>query len=179
MGPVGSSRYVEVVCYDAQLDNGGGGKPYIQLSLRVVDGPNAGQNITRRCYLSEKAAPITAEQLRALGWTGSKLSTVMADGLGSTKARALLKVKQLDNGKLVEDVAGIYALGDRPAPATKSPAGADELASLDAVFSGFAAAAPVVAVTATNKAPEQLPAPVKTTKAGALPAKPETDEYRF
>jgi hypothetical protein len=171
----GSSRYVTVVAYDLQLDNGGEGTPFAEVSLRIVEGPDTGKNIRKRCYLSEKAAPISMEQLRALGWTGTKLSKAMQEGLGTVKARAQLKVKQLDNGKIVEDTSGIYPLS---APKTKNAVDSSSLEAFDAMFADYAAATETVAVTELNRAPAELPAPVASNGAKkTAPANPNALDF--
>jgi hypothetical protein len=167
MGPVGSKRYVTVVCYDMQLDDGGGeSKPFANLSLRVVEGPETGRNIYKRCYLSEAAAPISMKQLRALGWTGNKLSKAMSEGLGTRKANALLIVKDL-KGKLVEDVKGIY----EPTPrTTKNPVDSTSLEAFDALFEDVAAGVEAeTPASDLNAAPPLPPAVSKTNGASTAP----------
>lgn len=158
MGPENSKRYVEVVCYDMSLDNGGeeGGKPKVILSLRVVDGPDTGVNLTSYHYLTEAAAPYTMKALKALGWTGTKLSKAMADGLGSRKAQAQLKVETYE-GKTREKVAGIFEIKAR---GPKNPVEASDLDNFDALFEDIAASSegPSTPLTNANIAPPLPPA---------------------
>lgn len=154
MSAIGSKRYVTAQLFDFQLDAGGGeGKPHCIMSLRVVDGPDAGLNLTTRGYLTEKAAPITMDQLRALGWTGTKLSKAMSEGLGSRKATVRLTMEEY-NGKVREKVTGIYA---PKSFGPKNPIESDALASFDALFEDVAASSEVPALTDAAKAGE-LPA---------------------
>lgn len=164
---IGTKRYVDVMCYDFQIDNGGeGGKPYVVLSLRVTSGDDQGRNFTKRGYLTEKAAPITMSQLRALGWTGTKLSQAMAEGLGTRVASAQIIVKERD-GKVYEEVNGIYEPKEFKRT-TDNPVDASSLAAFDALFADVAAGVEVTPITDRTKAPA-LPASRKTT--GATPAK--------
>lgn len=170
MGPLGSKRYVTAVCFDLQLDDGGdeGGKPFANLSMRVVEGPDTGRNLYKRCYLTEAAAPITFKQLRALGWTGTKLSKAMADGLGTRKATVRLTVEEY-KGKLTENVSGIY----EPKPrGTKNPVDATSLDAFDALFEDTAAGITAeFDLSDVNKAPP-LPAAVAATNGTPKPANP-------
>jgi hypothetical protein len=158
MGPIGSKRYVNVVCFDAPIDTGGGeGKsPYIALALRVVDGDDVGRNFTKRGYLSEKASPITFSQMRALGWTGTKISKAMSEGLGSRKASAMLVVKQLDNGKIIEEVVGIYEPKEFKRT-TDNPVTEDNLDAFDALFADAAGAVEVTPLKDNLVAPPLPP----------------------
>lgn len=172
MGPLGSKRYVDVVCFDIQLDTGGdSGKPFANLSLRIVDGPDAGVNLYRKCYLTAAALPYTMKALKCLGWTGTKLSKAMAEGLGTRKAQAQLVVKQLDNGKVVEDVKGIYEpLGPRR---SETAVDADSLDAFDALFEDAAANAEGPGpLTEANKAPP-LPPAVKRAAGPVVQAEPD------
>jgi hypothetical protein len=175
---IGSKRYVTVVAYDLQIDNGGnGGKPFASVSLRVVEGEEAGRNLSKRCYLTDAAKAITFEQLRALGWTGTKLSRAMADGLGSTKASAMLVTVER-NGKVYEDVNGIYPIRSKYTP-VKNPIAQHDLAAFDALFEDDAAAIPASAPTAENAAPATLPPPLKSNGSPKQPTPPANDEYGF
>src|SRR5690606_29239204 len=131
--PVGSKRYLTVVAFDMQLDDGGGegGKPFANVAMRVVEGPETGSNLYRRFYLTEKALEASIRQLRALGWTGTKLSKAMSEGLGTRKAQAQVVTKQLDNGKVVDDVKGIY---EPKARTTENAVTAENLDAFDALF---------------------------------------------
>ncbi len=165
-----SKRYVDVVCFDAQLDNGGGGNPFVLLSLRVVNGEEAGKNITTRAYLTEKGRPITYKHMRALGWTGTKLSKAMSEGLGSLTARALLIV----NEKGYDDVKGIYPIADEGSkPKTNSPVDSESLAAFDALFADEAAAFDTVPVTDKNRAPATLPPSKRFSSPAAKSAEPD------
>jgi hypothetical protein len=157
MGPIGSKRYLSVVCYDMQLDGGEEGKSaYANLSLRVVEGPETGRNLWKKCYLSEKARDISIKQLRALGWTGTKLSKAMSEGLGTRKASAMLLVKQGDDGKIREEVNGIY---EPKAFTPKNPVDNTSLDAFDALFEDAASAiAAETELSAANKAPPLPPA---------------------
>lgn len=173
MGPIGSKRYVNVGCFDMQIDNGGdeGGKPHVILSLRVLDGDDIGTNITSRHYLSPAAAPYTMKALKALGWTGTKISKAMAEGLGTRKAVAQLKVEEY-KGKISEKVSGIYEFKAR---GPKNPIDESNLDAFDALFEDVAASAegPESALSEVNKVTE-LPAPV-TKKAVKAPVNPNSD----
>ena len=150
----GNKRYVTVQAYDMQLDNGGEGTPHTIVSLRIVDGPDAGINLTWRGYLSEKAAPFTMKGLRALGWTGNKLSKAMAEGLGTRKATACLKMDEY-KGKLTEKVDGIF---EPKAFGPKNPVDETSLDAFDALFEDVAAGVEVTQVTERTKAGERPPA---------------------
>jgi hypothetical protein len=161
MNPIGSKRYVDVVAYDMQLDNGGeGGSPKAIVSLRVVAGDDTGRNLTWYGYLTEKAAPYTMKSLKALGWQGTKLSRAMAEGLGSVRASAKLVVEEY-NGKVREKVDGIF-----PAKVfgAKNPVDASSLDAFDALFEDAAAATENIDVVPGNAAPE-LPAARTISKA--------------
>lgn len=154
---VGNKRYVDVVCFDMSLDSGGseGGKPKVILSLRIVDGPEAGVNLTSYHYLTEAAAPYTMKALKCLGWTGTKLSKAMAEGLGTRKAQAQLKVEEYQ-GKVSERVAGIFEIKAR---GPKNPIDADSLDQFDALFEDVAASAEGPGpLCEANKAPPLPPA---------------------
>ena len=151
-------RYVTVAAYDMNLDNGGeGGTPVAIVSLRVLEGPDMGSNLTYRGYLSEKAAPFTMQALKALGWTGTKLSKAMAEGLGTRKATAQLKMEEY-KGKVEEKVGGIYEY--KPF-GVKNPI--DNLDAFDALFADVAASAqaPETELSDKNKVTELPPAIVK------------------
>ncbi len=168
MGPIGSKRYVTTVCYDMQPDNGGeGGKPYVLLSLRVVEGPDTGRNLIKRGYLSPSARDITIKQLRALGWTGTKLSKAMAEGLGTRKASVRLKVTEY-NGKIREEVDGIY----EPKPrGTKNPIDDTGLDAFDALFEDAAGSITAdMELGELNRAPSTLPAAVASNGANTQAA---------
>ena len=171
MGPIGSKRYCDVVCYDMSLDDGGeGGKPKVILSLRVVDGPDTGVNLTSYHYLSPAAAPYTMKALKALGWTGTKLSKAMAEGLGTRKAQAQLKVEEY-NGKVNEKVAGIFEIKAR---GPKNPIEASDLDNFDALFEDVAASAegPTTPLTEANAAPP-LPPAVKRSSTPVVQSEPD------
>ncbi len=156
MNPIGSKRYETVVCYDMQLDNGGdGGNPKVILSLRVVEGDNVGENFTSYHFLTEKAAPYTMKALKALGWTGTKISKAMSEGLGTRKASAKLIVQEY-KGKVSEKVDGIY---EPKVFGPKNPIEANDLDAFDALFEGIAATAegPTLNIDIV-KAPTTLPA---------------------
>jgi hypothetical protein len=138
------------------LDDGGGKTPCAILSLRVVDGPNTGTNLTSRHYLSEKAAPYALKALRALGWTGTKISKAMQEGLGTMKATAQLKNETYE-GKTREKVTGIFPI---KAFGPKNPIEASDLDSFDALFEGVAETVECVPLTEGSKAGE-LPPSVK------------------
>lgn len=177
LGPIGSKRYVNAVCYDLQIDNGGEGSPHVIMSLRVVDGEEAGRNLTARGYLTPckpgktvGALDITMKQLRALGWTGTKLSKAMQEGLGSRKASVRLEIEE-SKGKLYENVTGIFE------PKTfgpQNPVDADNIAAFDALFEDAAAGVEVTALHEANKAPAVLPAAVKYS---APTSKPATTDF--
>lgn len=172
MGPVGSKRYENVACYDMQLDQGEEGKAAKAiLSLRVLDGDNIGQNLTSYHYLSSAAAPYTMKALKALGWTGTKLSQAMAEGLGTRKAVACLKVSEY-NGKISEKVDGIFEFKAR---GPKNPVDESNIDAFDAMFEDIAACAeaPETALSEVNKVTE-LPAAVTKPKAAA-PKNPNSD----
>lgn len=174
MGPIGSKRYVDVVCYDFALDGGDGEKkPRAVLSLRVVDGPDTGVNLTFYGYLSEAAAPYTIKALKALGWEGTKLSKAMAEGLGTRKAQAQLKIEEY-NGKVTEKVAGIFEIKAR-GPRVANPVDDANLDQFDAMFEDLAAGIEVSAASEINKAPP-LPAAVKRS---AAPVKPAAEPEAF
>lgn len=156
----GTKKYVNAVAYDMQLTNGE--KPYALVSLRVVDGPDTGRNLSKRLYLTEKAKDISFKQLRALGWTGTKLSRAMADGLGTRKATVLLIVEQNENtGKLYEEVKGIYE--PKPMRArVENPVETSDLDAFDALFESDAACIqPETELSDFNRAPAVLPPAVR------------------
>jgi hypothetical protein len=176
MGPIGSHKYVNAVAYDMQLDNGGEGSPHVIVSMRVVDGPETGRNLTYRGYLTPckpgkkmGAIDVTMQNLRALGWTGTKISKAMAEGLGTVKANVRLTVEEYE-GKISEKVTGIYT---PKVFGPKNPVDTDNIAAFDALFEDAAAGYEAVAVTEANKAPATLPPAVKYTPAPAKTAEPD------
>lgn len=167
-----TARYETVAAYDMQLDAGEEGKAAkVILSLRVLDGENMGQNLTSYHYLSPAAAPYTMKALKALGWTGTKLSRAMAEGLGTRKATAQLKFETY-NGKTAEKVTGIYEFKVR---GPKNPVDDTSLDAFDAMFEDLAATAeaPETELTDVNKV-GALPEPVRKPKANA-PVNPNAD----
>jgi hypothetical protein len=167
-----SKRYVPVVCVDCQIDAGGEGKPFALLTLRVVDGPDAGRTLYKRAYLSEKALEVSIKHLRALGWTGTKISKAMAEGLGSLKADAQLVMREYPegSGKMKEEVNAIYPPKTFK---TGNPVDTDNLAAFDALFADAAASIENTPATEANKAPAVLPAAVKGKPAPVITSEPE------
>ncbi len=159
------SRYVTVVATDLQPDNGP--KPFVTVSLRIVEGPDAGVNLSRRFYLTEAALDYSLKQLRALGWNGKELSKAMQNGLGTLKAEATMEYVER-NGKTYEDVGWINPIGQRTSkPSSGTPVGEADLAAFDALFADAAAAIPAIQRTAENAAPGELPAAKRATPKAA------------
>jgi hypothetical protein len=170
-----AKRYVNVVCYDYQVDSGAGtGKPFVLFSLRVVDGPEAGTDFRERGYLTDKAAPYTFRSMRALGWTGTKPSRAMSDGLGTRKAQARIEPEEY-NGKVRDRVTGIFELKPR---GTKNPVSAENIDAFDALFEDVAAgvAGCESELSDFNKAPATLP---EAAPAAASPVKVNPNELGF
>jgi hypothetical protein len=166
-----TARYETVQAFDMQLDNGGGKTPCAIVSLRVIDGPNTGTNLIWRGYLSEKAAPYTMKSLRALGWTGTKVSKALQEGLGSMKANAQLKTEVWE-GKAREKVAGIFPLKERRLT-VDNPIEAGDVDAFDALFESAAETVECVPLTDAAKAVALPP----TVKKAAAPANPNAVDY--
>jgi len=57
------------------------GKEQIAVSFEVVDGDQAGEEITWYGYFTEKTAERTIESLRHMGWQGNDLAAIAVDQL--------------------------------------------------------------------------------------------------
>jgi hypothetical protein len=170
-----TARYETVQAFDMTIDNGGEKTPFVLVSLRVVDGPNVGTNLFWRGYLSEAAAPYTLANMRKLGWSGTKISRAMAEGLGSMKARAQLKtavwaIADGGDGKAREKVNGFYAIGESKLK-TDNPVEQSDLDAFDVMLQGAAEAIECTPVTDIAKAGPLPPAAKRATapSAGANP----------
>ena len=155
-----NKRYVDVVCIDYALDNGGEGTPFVELTLKCLTGEDTGRTIRTRRYLSDKATQFTMDSLRALGWTGTKLSKAMSEGLGTLKASAVIVPELGKNGKMYDNVKYINPIKPR---GTSSPVDAGALEAFDALFEDAAANIAPLAANGMNKAPEKLPEPPVAT----------------
>jgi hypothetical protein len=171
MNAPSTARYETVQAFDAQLDSGGEKTPCIIVSLRVVDGPSAGVNHIWRGYLSPAAAPYTMKSLRAMGWTGTKVSKAMAEGLGTLKARAMFKSK-IWEGKPREEIS-IFAMTDRAPKLADNPLEPGDIDAFDALFEQAAECTEIPAVPADAKAGPLPP----SVKRAALPANPNATDF--
>lgn len=162
------TRYETVQAFDMQLDNGGEKTPCAIVSLRVVDGPNVGTNYIWRGYLSEKAAPYTLKSLRALGWTGTKVSKAMQEGLGTLKARAGFAQTTYE-GKAREEI-GIFAMTDAKPRLTDNPIEPGDIDAFDALFESVAETTEIPVVSADAKAGELPPSVKRAAANGAAKA---------
>jgi hypothetical protein len=104
--------------------------------------------------------------MRALGWTGTKVSKALQEGLGSMKANAQLKTEVWE-GKAREKVNGIFPLKERRLT-IDNPIEASDIDAFDALFEGAAETVECVPLTDAAKAGE-LPATVKKTAPATNP----------
>lgn len=150
-----------IQCFDMTLDAGTDTKgPCVILSLRVVDGPFAGQDYTKYASLNGGALEYTMKSLRALGWQGENISKALQEGLGSTKAVGSFYEKAGQDGKTRTELM-IYPIG---ASAAKNPV--EDINRFDALFADAAKLVPAVSVTEANKAVALPTAPTNNGATG-------------
>jgi hypothetical protein len=121
--------------------------PQVHVTLRVVEGPAAGNSEDWYGSFHPNAAKYTLEALRALGWTGTDVTDLT--GIGSTKVIAIEKESEY-KGKVRRRIEGIWPIKKREMDAKKKK-------SFAASFKALAAGLPACDVNDDNKAPETLP----------------------
>lgn len=102
MIPAGRYKAV-VVAGSASICSTAKGKEYVNADFRVVEGEMAGEIVCWNGWLTEKAIPYTAAQLKVLGWDGRTFSE-----LGPLDKEANIEVEIDDyGGKSTPKVARI------------------------------------------------------------------------
>lgn len=161
-----TNRFVAVALPETfDIDPGDEKKaPGVFGKLLVVEGPDAGRQLPWRGSLAEMkpggkvaAQDITFKSLRTMGWQDNDI--VKRTGLGSVKVEVTETMDEY-NGKVRPQYSVWDFRGERQTLRD------EDKASFAKKFKALAAAAPAVAVTALNAAPEVLP----ELKTAAAPA---------
>ena len=125
--------------------------PDVVITMRVVEGPEAGFEIFKYGSLHENSQQYTIEMLRTLGWTCNDITALT--GLGTTKAIAVAKWEEYKGKRKLDWMVF-------PVKTPKPTLEADAAAGFAARFKALAASvAPIERTPLNTGVPlEQLPA---------------------
>jgi hypothetical protein len=71
----------------------------VQINVRIDDGPNAGQHCTYEDAVNNKSAPYVARSCRAVGWTGTDITTLKSDcakWITDTGGKSTVEIKHIE-----------------------------------------------------------------------------------
>jgi hypothetical protein len=101
--------------YEFGTDNKGA--PTVRITMKVVEGPHAGQTAQFKNGFGEKAVKFTKRALVALGWQGKDIKTAEADIMTSPKTVPMQVVIAEWEGRQWSSVRSIGAFGEPLKPA--------------------------------------------------------------
>lgn len=122
--------------------------PVVLVTLRITEGPRAGEEETYRGRLTDKGAEYVVQDLRTMGWKCNDITKL--EGLGDTKVTIAISHDQGNNGKVYRNVKVFE-------PRAKQKMSDEDRASFASRFAALAASTAPVSVGAHNQ-PTDLPA---------------------
>lgn len=144
-----NNKYYDVVAVDSRFipADSADRTDCVQVTVRVVSGPETGREFTAYLSLGEKSAAYTAQGLRNLGWACNDITAL--NGVGTLKAR--MRVKPYSTPSGTKEGYSFFPIEDRSRDEESLRGFAKKYAGLATV--------PVIPATSANSV-GTLPPPV-------------------